>query len=122
LTLFSNFAKLLNVKQAAAVFKALSDPTRRQILLELKQNTLSAGELVALFEMTGPSVSRHLSILKNAELISEKKEGNRVLYSSESENLADCLNEFISQVCPTQINQRRQIKKKKENKKKKGQK
>jgi DNA-binding transcriptional ArsR family regulator len=91
----------------AHIFKALADPTRRQILQELKDGELSAGEIGSRFDMTAPSISRHLSILKNAELIGERKEGNRIFYCLEPDRLAFCLNDFLSQVCPTQISHRR---------------
>jgi len=101
------------MKTTAHIFKALADPTRRQILQELKKGELTAGSISSLFDMTGPSISRHLAILKNADLVSERKEGNRVYYRLQAEQLAFCLNNFLSQVCPTQISQRKKISKKK---------
>ena len=94
------------------IFKALADPTRRQILQELQKEEMPAGSIASLFEMTGPSVSRHLSILKSAELITERRDGNRILYSIEADKLALCLNNFLSQVCPTQAVQRKRLSKK----------
>src|SRR2546428_12133334 len=73
LTLFSQIAILLLMKSISNAFRALADPTRRQILQELKRGELSAGEITACFTMSGPSISRHLSILKNADLISERR-------------------------------------------------
>ena len=63
------------MKSISSAFRALADPTRRQILQELKPGELSAGEIAACFTISGPSISRHLSILKNADLISERREG-----------------------------------------------
>ncbi|MGL5084671.1 MAG: autorepressor SdpR family transcription factor [Clostridium sp.] len=54
-------------------FKALSDPTRREILVILKEGKKSAGEIAEKFEMTQATVSHHLSILKKADLITEEK-------------------------------------------------
>ena len=55
----------------AETFKALSDPVRRDILEMLKKNRLSAGEIASQFDMTGATISYHLSILKKAELVKE---------------------------------------------------
>ena len=60
--------------------KALSDPTRREILNLLKKGRLSAGEIVEKFPVTGASISRHLSVLKEAELIRDKREGKFIYY------------------------------------------
>src|SRR2546427_12944614 len=68
------------MKSVSRAFRALADPTRRQILQELKKGELSAGQIAACFPISGPSISRHLSILKTADLISERREGNRILY------------------------------------------
>lgn len=60
--------------------KALSDPTRREILALLKKGMLSAGEIVEKFPVSGAAVSRHLSILKEAELIRDEREGKFIYY------------------------------------------
>ena len=64
----------------ADTFKALSDPARRQILELLKKGPLSAGDIGSHFEMTGATISYHLKILKQAELIFERKEKNYIFY------------------------------------------
>ncbi len=87
----------------ATVFRALADPTRRQILQDLRDGELSAGEIGSRFPISGPSISRHLAILKGAGLISERREANRILYSLVEERLALCVGEFLSTVCPEQI-------------------
>ena len=92
------------------VFAALADPTRRQILQELKEGELTAGEIVSRFTMSGPAISRHLSILSTAGLVSARRETNRIYYRVEPEPLADTLGEFLSAVCPTQILHRRKKK------------
>lgn len=61
-------------------FKALSDPVRREILQLLKKEKLSAGEIVSHFDMTGATISYHLSILKKADLVRETKVKNFVYY------------------------------------------
>ena len=60
--------------------KALSDPIRREILNLLKQGRRSAGEICDHFPVTGPSISRHLSVLKEADLIRDTREGKFIFY------------------------------------------
>ena len=93
----------------ARVFRALADPTRRQILEELKRRELGAGEIGGRFEISAPSISRHLAILKAAELVRERRDGNRMLYRLEPETLITSLTSYLSAVCPTQVRQRRRI-------------
>lgn len=64
----------------AETFKALSDPVRREILQLLKSGRLSAGEIAGNFDMTGATISYHLSILRKADLVRESKEKNFVYY------------------------------------------
>ena len=64
----------------ADTFKALSDPARRQILEMLKKGPLSAGEISSHFDMTGATVSYHLKILKQADLIFESRKKNFIYY------------------------------------------
>lgn len=61
--------------------KALSDPTRRSILNLLKSGSMTAGDIASHFEMTGATVSHHLSVLKKAELIMENRNKNYIIYS-----------------------------------------
>jgi len=91
------------MKNVSRTFKALADPTRRQILQDLKDGEMAAGEIAARFAISGPSISRHLSILKNADLVSERRQGNRILYQLEPESIAQVVGGFVSAVCPTQI-------------------
>lgn len=64
----------------AETFKALSDPVRREILNLLKNGRLSAGEIGSHFDMTGATISYHLSILKKADLVFECREKNFIYY------------------------------------------
>lgn len=91
------------MKSAARVFRAIADPTRRQILEELRDGELAAGEIASRFDISGPSISRHLSLLESADLVSVRREGNRLMYALQPESLATALNSFLSAVCPTQI-------------------
>ena len=63
------------------VWNALADPTRRQILTLLKKDDMNAGEIAEQFSMTKPSISHHLSILKQANLVTSRKTGQNVIYS-----------------------------------------
>ena len=60
--------------------KALSDPIRREILNMLKSGRMSAGEITDKFDITGAAISRHLSVLKDADLIRDKREGKFIFY------------------------------------------
>ncbi|MDX8367352.1 autorepressor SdpR family transcription factor [Cytobacillus sp. Hm23] len=62
-------------------FKALSDPTRRKILDLLKNKDLTAGEIAEHFNMTKPSISRHLNLLKQADLVWDERKGQYIIYS-----------------------------------------
>ena len=64
----------------AETFKARSDPARREILLMLRNGRMSAGDIVSNFDMTGATVSYHLSVLKKADLVYETKQKNFVFY------------------------------------------
>ena len=64
----------------AETFKALSDPVRREILMMLRKKKLSAGEIASKFDMTGATISYHLSILKKADLVTEEKQKNYIYY------------------------------------------
>ena len=75
--------------------KALSDPTRRTILNLLKDNTLSAGDIGEHFDMTGATISHHLSQLKKAGLITESKQKNFIYYSLN----ASVLEEVMMWIC-----------------------
>ena len=61
-------------------FKALADPTRREVLRLLRSGEMTAGELAERFDMTKPSMSHHFSVLKQADLIGSRREGQQVYY------------------------------------------
>ena len=71
--------------------KALADPTRREILELLKGQRLSAGEIVEHFSVTGASISRHLSVLKDADLIRDTREGKFIYYDLNASVLEEIL-------------------------------
>lgn len=71
--------------------KALADPVRREILTLLKDGRMSAGEIAEHFPVTGASISRHLSVLKEAELIRDRREGKFIFYELNTSVLEDVL-------------------------------
>ena len=62
-------------------FKALADPTRRKIIMLLKKKDLTPGEIAEYFDMTKPSISHHLNMLKQADLVSDERKGQNIYYS-----------------------------------------
>ncbi|WP_432753578.1 ArsR/SmtB family transcription factor [Streptomyces sp. JL2001] len=91
----------------AGVFRALADATRRQILEDLRDGELAAGQIAGRFSISAPSVSRHLGVLRGAGLVTERRDGNRILYSLAEDRLATSVGRFLSSVCPEQIVMRR---------------
>jgi DNA-binding transcriptional ArsR family regulator len=80
------------------VFKALSDETRRSILKLLSERDMTAGSIADCFNMTKPSISKHLDILKEAELISAFRQGQFIIYSINTTVLQDALSGFLDLV------------------------
>ena len=76
--------------------KALSDPTRRKILELLKKGTMSAGDLGKEFDMTGATMSHHLSILKKAGLVHDEKKGTFIYYEINTSVMEDLLSWVVS--------------------------
>lgn len=64
-----------------ALFKALADPTRRQILKRLREGSATAGDIAADFDMSKPSLSHHFNVLKEAELLRNERRGQHIVYS-----------------------------------------
>lgn len=63
------------------MFQATADPTRRQILQMLNESDKAAGEIAAAFNISAPSISHHLSVLKNAKLVTTRRNGQSIVYS-----------------------------------------
>ncbi len=74
-----------------AIFKALNDVTRREILELLKDKDLTAGDIAASFDISKPSISHHLDILKRADLIASEKKGQFIIYSINTTIMEDVL-------------------------------
>ncbi len=78
------------------VFKALSDPTRRKILELLNDQSLNAGEIADYFQITKPSISHHLTILKKSGLIIDERQGQNIVYSLDMTVFQDVMSWFMS--------------------------
>ena len=78
------------------LFKSLNDPTRREILNLLKEKDLTAGEIAAHFNISKPSISHHLDILKRASLVTGEKKGQFIYYSINTSVLEDLINWILS--------------------------
>ena len=76
------------------IFKALDDPTRREILTMLRKHDMTAGDIAAKFDMTAPSISHHLDKLKRAGLVTTIKQGQFVHYSINT-TIVDDLLQFV---------------------------
>ncbi len=75
-------------------FQALSDPTRREILRMLREKDLTAGEIADHFHISRPSISHHLSILKNANLVLDERKGQFIYYSLNTSVLEEVMGWF----------------------------
>ncbi len=72
-------------------FKAIADPTRREILRMLRKEEMTAGELAERFDMTKPTMSHHFAVLKAADLISSRREGQTIWYALNTTVMEDVL-------------------------------
>ncbi|MGH7577018.1 MAG: autorepressor SdpR family transcription factor [Longimicrobiales bacterium] len=73
----------------------MSDPTRREILRALREREMAAGEIVALFPITGASVSHHLSVLREAGLVQSERNGRSIIYSLNTTVFHELLEELM---------------------------
>lgn len=77
------------------VFKALGDKTRREILKLLNRKDMSAGEIATYFNMSKPSISKHLDILREAELVTSERRGQYIIYSINTSVIQEVLGGFL---------------------------
>ena len=82
------------------VFEALSSTVRRKILAYLSSTDLTAGEIAERFDISKPSISKHLSVLENAGLIASERRGQFIHYRLVRDSLVNTLNGYIQEVCP----------------------
>ena len=82
------------------IFEALASSPRRQILAYLTERELSTSELAERFAMSAPAISRHLSVLENAELVTSERKGQFVLYKLNADSLVNSLTGYAFELCP----------------------
>ncbi len=90
------------------VLRAIAEPRRREILRLVARDELAAGEIAAAFDVTRPAVSQHLTVLKNAGLLTERRDGTRRLYRARPEGLAE-LQEFLEDMWSGALDSARRI-------------
>jgi DNA-binding transcriptional ArsR family regulator len=88
--------------------RALAEPRRRAILRLVARDELAAGEIAAAFEVTRTAVSQHLTVLKNAGLLAERREGTRRLYRARPEGLAG-LRQFLDEMWASSLDTARML-------------
>ena len=81
--------------------KALADDTRQQILGLLKESEMCVGDIVAAFDMSQPTISHHLGILKRLDLVTSRKEGKQVFYTINHDNVVECCGRLIAKLDAT---------------------
>lgn len=86
-----------NQRHLSKVFKALSDRTRQEILQLLEQQQHTVGEIVSKFNLSQPTISRHLSVLKEADLVVDQRRGQNVIYRLNDGALASSMRQFFGQ-------------------------
>lgn len=82
------------------IFEALASSPRRQILAYLSETELSTTELAGRFAMSTPAISRHLSVLENAELVTSERNGQFVMYKLNADSLTNSLTSYALELCP----------------------
>ncbi|MEZ5018338.1 MAG: autorepressor SdpR family transcription factor [Flavipsychrobacter sp.] len=96
---------LINVN---TLFKALNDQTRREILELLKEKDMTAGEIAEQFDISKPSISHHLDILKQAELVTSDKQGQYIYYSLNTTVVGEIL-KWVIQLQKTEVSSKYNI-------------
>jgi DNA-binding transcriptional ArsR family regulator len=86
--------------QLDRIFEALASRPRRQILAFLSDAELSTSELTTRFSMSAPAISRHLSVLENAGLVTSERRGQFVYYKLNRDNLVNTLTGYAFEICP----------------------
>ncbi len=93
----SNLTGGRDERHLTKVFKALSDSTRQEILRLLENHQRTVGEIVGNFNLSQPTISRHLSVLKEADLVIDQRQGQNVIYRLNDEALSTSMREFFGQ-------------------------
>lgn len=84
-------------RRMTKVFKALADGTRQEILQLLEDQQYTVGDIVSKFDLSQPTISRHLSVLKEADLVVDQRRGQNVIYRLNDAALADAMRQFFGQ-------------------------
>jgi len=87
--------KIIIIALVNSIFKALNDPTRREILKLLRKRDMTAGEIADAFNITKPSISHHLDLLKQANLVVAEKQGQFIYYSLNTTVIDDIMNWLV---------------------------
>ena len=95
-------------RETDVALRAIAEPRRRAILRLVARDELAAGEIAAAFDITRTAVSQHLTVLKNAGLLSERREGTRRLYRARPQGLAE-LREFLDDMWSGALDEARRI-------------
>jgi ArsR family transcriptional regulator len=77
------------------VFKAMADPTRRRVLRMLSKSEMTAGEMAKQFKISGPSMSHHFNVLKHADLIRGRRDGQQIVYALNTTVVQDAMTLFL---------------------------
>ena len=95
-------------RETDEALRAIAEPRRRKILQLVARDELAAGEIAAAFDITRTAVSQHLTVLKNAGLLSERRDGTRRLYRARAQGLAE-LREFLDDMWSGALDEARRI-------------
>jgi DNA-binding transcriptional ArsR family regulator len=95
-------------RETDEALRAIAEPRRRKILQLVAHDELSAGEIAAAFDITRTAISQHLTVLKNAGLLSERRDGTRRLYRARAQGLAG-LREFLDDMWSGALDTARRI-------------
>jgi len=87
------------VEGIGKVFKAMADGTRRGILELLREGDRNAGEIADRFALTKPAISHHLSVLKEAGLATERRDGQHIIYSLREDSIVEAMDGFLAGLC-----------------------
>jgi len=99
-----------------AALKAIAEPRRRQILVLVRDGEMSAGQIASHFDISGPAISQHLTVLKEAGLIGERRDGTRRLYRALPEGLKE-LKEFLEGFWDERLSKLKRLAERKEKRK-----
>lgn len=100
------------MEKLGKLFKAMADGTRRSILELLRAGDLSAGDIAERFSLTKPAISHHLSVLKEAGLAVERRDGQHIIYSLRDDSIVEAMDGFLANLC-SHKRERREAQKKK---------